>query len=747
MTITEARTSKKLYANIFLSLVICIIVTIVVLSSALYSNFEKIALSNIYASEKSSLSQSSYSAKSMIESSTNYALQIYADPQFDKLLYYTAPSSIDINSALNRLNTYLTVNNFFHSIYIYSKNSKKVYASSLSTINAIQSLDSFSDTEAHHLIDNFDSYKRLAPIPRVVPVQTPFQDIVKTANVYTFVFYDRGNSKDLDNLIMLNISERWMKEAIASLDIDKNGSTFIIDHKGSLVSSTDTMPFLTNLNDKPYVQHVLSNAQAQSSGYFVDQVDGVKSLVVYSKHEFSNWIFMRVLPYETIMGKFEAMKQNVLIICSILLLIGLTISFLISKSLYRPIDKVISKINRLTDEKRNNHFKLKQDFLRRLILNSGNKKLSDYEAKLEEYEISIDPYSDYIVVILNIDHFDTFSNQYNYEDRVLLKYAIMNIASEVFAQVGSCECIDMDEKNVVVLLNGDIQNDVDLTQVSRQVQDSISKYLNLSMSISISRVGDNLTEISDLFSEAAQMLEHKFITGHRSILQGIHQSPIVHTPFMHPTILENNMLETFKLGKPEETKKWFDDIVNTIEHKSYIVYNMLFNQLAYSISTTMLNLEKNSGVSLNYDFSSFVQNMQKMETLQDIHDHFYELIDQLCAGLKDRKSSKHDNLFATVDQLIQMHYADRELSPYKIAELIDMAPGYMGRIFKKQVSKSIPDYLNEYRIERAKELLITTNDSIEEISQKTGYNNSSYFYKVFKKYMGITPAEYRNHGN
>ncbi|NQX62695.1 AraC family transcriptional regulator [Paenibacillus qinlingensis] len=743
--ITEARTSKKLYANIFLSLIICIIVTIVTLSFALYANFEKIALSNIYASEKSSLSQSSYSAKSMIESSTNYAIQIYADPQFDKLLHYTAPNTLDTTNALSRLSTYMNVSYFFHSIYIYSKNSKTVYTTSQSSMNAIQSIDHFSDPEAVNFIENFSLYKRLAPIPRTIQIETPFLGVEKTANVYTFVFYDlQGPAKDLDNVIMLNVSERWMKEAIMSLDTDKTGSTFIIDSHGKAVTSTETMPFLSDLNDRSYIQKVLTASTKQSSDYFVGDVEGKKSLVVFSKHDQSGWTFIRVLPYDTIMGKIEVMKKNVLVVCSILLLVGLTVSYVISKSLHKPIDKVISNINFLTNEKRNNQFKLKQEFLRRLIWDSSSKRVTDIETKLKEFDIRVDPYRDFMVILLTIDHFDQFSKQYNFEDRSLLKYATMNIATEIFGSYGKCECIDMDEKNVAVLLNGDFEENLPLRELALRVQESIQAYLNLSMSIAISEVGDNVFEISDLYKETVQLLDNKFVFGYRSILQASHVPQLSQLAFVHPVALENNMLETLKLGKADETRKWFNDILTATDYQSYIVYTMLFHQLAYSISTTAINLEKSSGLSFNYDFTNFVQQLHKLETLQDVRNHFNELIECICAGLKDRKGSKHDNLVASVDKIIQQHYADRELSLFKIAELIDMSPAYLGRIFKKLTAQSIPDYLNEYRIDRAKEFLSTTHDSIEEISQKTGYNNSTYFYKVFKKYTGITPAEYRN---
>jgi len=750
MNPAEARTSDKLYAKIFLSFCVCIVLTIAALSAALYASFEKIALSNIYASEKRSLSQTSYGAKSMIDYSTNYALQIYADPQLDKLLHYASPGTVtETNMALNRLNTYLNVNYSFHSIYIYSKSSKTFYTASMSPVSAVQAYRDFYDADARRLVERFGDYKRLAPIPRILPVSTPFHD-PKTANVYTFVFYDLpGASSDIDNMVMLNVPESWMKDAIASLDRNQDGTTFVVDGKGTLVTSTEAFPFLENLSGKSYVKEALSDSAAHETGYFVGDVEGARSLVVFSRHEATGWIFMRVLPYDTIMGKIDAMKKTVLIVCFVILLLGLSVSFFLSKSLYKPIEKVLARLNALMKEKRNNDYQLKQNFLRQLLLHSGHRWQPNLEAEMKTIGIGMDPAGDYVVVLLVIDRFDAFAGQYPFNDRVLLKYGVMNIASECFAGIGGVrECVDLDERTIALVANGSALEAQSIYDAVQGIQESTERYLRLSLSASVSRVCDGLAGVSDLYEEARLQLEFKFTEGYRCILHGRQHRPQATAAFIYPAALEQNMLETLKLGKAEEAKKRFADIVRSVDPPVYIVYNMLFNRLAFSISATAAYMDKGSGLAAEHDFGAFVQRLHQLETLQDVSDHFGELIDQLCQGVREKKNNaKHDNLVAAIDDMIRLQYADRELSLYKIAEMLDMSPAYLGRIFKKLTLKSVPDYLNEYRVERAKEMLAATAHSIEEISQKTGYNNSTYFYKVFKKYTGLTPAEYRHTGS
>ena len=68
---------------------------------------------------------------------------------------------------------------------------------------------------------------------------------------------------------------------------------------------------------------------------------------------------------------------------------------------------------------------------------------------------------------------------------------------------------------------------------------------------------------------------------------------------------------------------------------------------------------------------------------------------------------------------------------------------YLGQKFKKDTGRTFHDYLNEYRIEQAKELLSKTNMKIFEVSESIGITNSQYFSRIFKEMTGRTPNEYR----
>lgn len=94
-----------------------------------------------------------------------------------------------------------------------------------------------------------------------------------------------------------------------------------------------------------------------------------------------------------------------------------------------------------------------------------------------------------------------------------------------------------------------------------------------------------------------------------------------------------------------------------------------------------------------------------------------------------------------------LSYADafynKEITVADIAGLYGINKKYSGRLFKKEVGISFCEYLNLRRTEAAKGLLGETDMSIAEIALECGYNNITYFNRVFKKITGISPGEYR----
>ena len=108
----------------------------------------------------------------------------------------------------------------------------------------------------------------------------------------------------------------------------------------------------------------------------------------------------------------------------------------------------------------------------------------------------------------------------------------------------------------------------------------------------------------------------------------------------------------------------------------------------------------------------------------------------------DETSSKSNNLIENITSYIDNNYQDPDLSLKKIADIFAYTDKYLSHVFKENINMNFSDYLTRLRIKRALELIGEGERDILRIATESGYRDSVYFAKVFKKYLHKTPNEY-----
>ncbi|WP_223589059.1 response regulator transcription factor [Neobacillus bataviensis] len=88
-----------------------------------------------------------------------------------------------------------------------------------------------------------------------------------------------------------------------------------------------------------------------------------------------------------------------------------------------------------------------------------------------------------------------------------------------------------------------------------------------------------------------------------------------------------------------------------------------------------------------------------------------------------------------------------ELTQKEVADHVHLNPSYLSVLFKEHVKLTFSEYVTRRRIQRAKELLISTNLPINDIAEESGYKTAKYFIKIFKELEGLTPSAYRKTNN
>ena len=106
------------------------------------------------------------------------------------------------------------------------------------------------------------------------------------------------------------------------------------------------------------------------------------------------------------------------------------------------------------------------------------------------------------------------------------------------------------------------------------------------------------------------------------------------------------------------------------------------------------------------------------------------------------RQSNSKGILHHIDKEIAEHYMEK-LSLKSLGEKYYINSAYLGQVFKKEYNMSFKDYLNSYRIDRAEELIINSNEKIYKIAELVGYNNTDYFINKFVQLKGKTPLQYR----
>lgn len=139
------------------------------------------------------------------------------------------------------------------------------------------------------------------------------------------------------------------------------------------------------------------------------------------------------------------------------------------------------------------------------------------------------------------------------------------------------------------------------------------------------------------------------------------------------------------------------------------------------------------------------------ETILDYLDHahtLYQLHETLCEKTKEYfdalsdQQTENSTVFVIQDYIAR-NYMDPMLSVKTISDYVNRSAPYVCTMFKKETDQTLNQYITEYRIEKAKRLLENQGTKISEISSDVGYTDGNYFGKSFKKYVGLTPSEYR----
>lgn len=201
-------------------------------------------------------------------------------------------------------------------------------------------------------------------------------------------------------------------------------------------------------------------------------------------------------------------------------------------------------------------------------------------------------------------------------------------------------------------------------------------------------------------------------------------------------------IQTFVSGNTQSIRKEIEDFVEkqikddifSIENLQSIVHRLTMSFYA-SMEVRKLDVDT---ILADKDYLKFYAMANKsIEGMYEFFDYITKYNQEIV-----NNSPSAMNISKNIIRYIRENI-DKELTRESIAEQFYMSKGYISNIFKKETGKSLIDYINEEKVNKAKELLVMTPMPVSVVAMEVGFDNFSYFSRLFKKLAGSSPQNYR----
>lgn len=136
-----------------------------------------------------------------------------------------------------------------------------------------------------------------------------------------------------------------------------------------------------------------------------------------------------------------------------------------------------------------------------------------------------------------------------------------------------------------------------------------------------------------------------------------------------------------------------------------------------------------------------VEDIYESNSIQQVKSAVFQLLDEL--ERTQREGTDEGRFVLLAKTIIHERYQEYTLSVSTVADELHISAAYLSTLFKVETGQNIVRYISNYRLERAKELLETTNIRVGDVAEKVGYLNTSYFISLFRNTTGYSPAKYR----
>ncbi len=566
-------------------------------------------------------------------------------------------------------------------------------------------------------------------------------------------------------VVLFLINEDRLNELIDNSSLHKNGMTSLHDANGRLLFAANRLALKVDSTD---IFAQLQDTEALQPGLRDVTLFHEAFKQVTIRSTYNQWSYSGILPKSLLLRKVYANLEVLLYIFITAMVIGFILSYRLSVTSYSPIRNLRRKLagqpeesgkiddlmlisNTMDDLARNNDnliLKLKsQQLLVRIqvlqnLLNNRFPSPGDAEAALKDADVTFN-YPDLVVLAFAIDDYAAFINGNEKAMQDLLRFAMLNVIEELSDRQG-CQGYGIDSlmpNKIILLLNydGSLYQANLFDEISQQFMQFFQQNFKRSFTVGIGQPCSSLQQVPLSYAQAVTALREAFVIGKGIVIRAGQQTLPVLTKYWYPVEDENLLLNAIRQGNAVDAETALKMLVDHLLEKKLAVESVksVLATLIHRIQVLLADMR----ISPARDAAALAELNQ--DTIWEWQDQMIEIIWQAC---RDSQMIKESHNFRLKDQLIefiQANYQRNDLSLQLFAAKFDLSMGYITRFFKNQTGQPLMLYLDQVRLQHARQMLEETTLTLQEIIRRCGYLDETNFIRKFKRYYGQTPMQYR----
>jgi AraC-like DNA-binding protein len=601
----------------------------------------------------------------------------------------------------------------------------------------------------------------------------PARSISTNGKLSSYITYIQtvplGFRSNFKGTIFVHISESEIHRLLNRLNLSQGGWSVIYDANGKL---------LTSITDGTRSMNLTGIELTGAEGFIQQRRDGENMLVSYYKSPVNKWTYVSAVPMTVVMKKAAYIKQTNLFVIIIGLVVGVVIAVFFSyrnsrpirtmlkkfeeKLVFTPLGTVASEYNVLehsiaklihSNELLYSEIEKQTPLLRAALFDRlfRGEFTDSRELSSSLRDVGIEIAGEWFLVASI--RMERFSGHYDREDLETLKVKRFFVKDHLVRELGAAGFVhDVRQDTIVVLLSLPQENKESAERKAEEVAAGLEELLNgdaeFQVAIGMGAMYANLLNVYRSYKEAMIALECVEVSSGERFLKYELISKDVH-PYSYGLEIEQRVINLVKSGNEEGIRALLLDIQNGIaaerKRSGETLKLLLFDMSATVYRLIQEMLPPSPGRQKETEkINQFIKAVGSFSSFHEAYPVITDTLLQLSQFAGNQKKSHNVELRNSIIDYLNANYRDSSLSLTNVADHFAISEVYLSQFFKEQTGENFSSYMENKRLNHARDLLKQPNMTIEEISRQVGYTNPNTFYKAFKRIEGISPGMFRN---